>query len=229
MTWGTPIGRFGPRDRELLRGTSVTQRLRGYSDDAPILKLKLPLHDAKLSDTSWLAKVRRYIMCRLLTWGLQFRVIVAMLVKILQMNYRYCHEALKSRIRAKQFLRFRALSYSTPYQSCIFTLICAVQARIDFGMDPSTHAPKSSRRSKDALPAQSDSSSGRGGTQYLLAIWLLFRLQPQMQSYHLQKHLKAQLFSRPWNSKITPLFAHTGMSTSIGAKEHSGVTLRVMS
>ena len=58
MTWGTPIGRFGPRDRELLRGMSSPQRLRGYSDDAPILKLKLPLHDAKLSDTTWLSKVR---------------------------------------------------------------------------------------------------------------------------------------------------------------------------
>jgi hypothetical protein len=57
MTWGSPIGRF-QRDRLLFPEPGVPQRLRGYSDDAPILKLKLPLHDAKLSDTSWLAKVR---------------------------------------------------------------------------------------------------------------------------------------------------------------------------
>lgn len=52
------------------------------------------------------------------------------------------------------------------YSSSIsyFYLIYSVQARIDFGMDPSPHAPKSSRRSKDVLPAQSDSSSRRGGT-----------------------------------------------------------------
>jgi hypothetical protein len=45
-----------------------------------------------------------------------------------------------------------------------YYLICAVQARVDLGMDPSPHAPQSSRRSKDAMPAQSDLSTSRGGT-----------------------------------------------------------------
>jgi len=57
MTWGSPMDRYGRRDQEFLPRPGSPQRLRGYSDDAPILKLKLPLHDAKLSDTSWLAKV----------------------------------------------------------------------------------------------------------------------------------------------------------------------------
>jgi len=58
MTWGSPMDRFRRRDKEFLPEAGVPQRLRGYSDDAPILKLKLPLHDAKLSNTSWLTKVR---------------------------------------------------------------------------------------------------------------------------------------------------------------------------
>jgi hypothetical protein len=36
------------------------RRARGYSDDAPILKVKLPMFDAKLSDITWLHKGTQY-------------------------------------------------------------------------------------------------------------------------------------------------------------------------
>mmetsp|Transcript_11352 Transcript_11352/g.14640 ORF Transcript_11352/g.14640 Transcript_11352/m.14640 type:complete len:802 (-) Transcript_11352:216-2621(-) len=61
MSIGSPEFRKKPnlfhgRINDKSQSTSQPQRLRGYSDDAPILKLKLPLFDAKLSDTSWLPK-----------------------------------------------------------------------------------------------------------------------------------------------------------------------------
>jgi len=56
MPWGSPERGTSREDIEFL---TLPQRMRGYSDDAPILRLNLPLHNAKLSDTSWLSKVKK--------------------------------------------------------------------------------------------------------------------------------------------------------------------------